>query len=77
LIVLSLPLLERPFPDIKGLIRLGQTPPAVVAGESYFLYLLKHRFVAEKSAEAPGPQAPTSPRPFSSPSDSETAGPRL
>lgn len=55
LIVLSLPLLERPFPNTKGLVRLGQTPPAVVAGESYYLYLLKHRFVAGPSAEAPGP----------------------
>lgn len=43
LIVLSLPLLERVLPRYERLIKLGQTPPAIVAGEEYWLYLLKHR----------------------------------
>ncbi|MBN2199966.1 MAG: hypothetical protein JW747_08990 [Candidatus Aminicenantes bacterium] len=43
LIILSLPLLEKAAPDRKNLIRLGRTPPAIVAGEEYFFYLLKFR----------------------------------
>ncbi|MBM3296419.1 MAG: hypothetical protein FJY83_02345 [Candidatus Aminicenantes bacterium] len=43
LIVLSLPLLERSRPQGKRLIKVGQSPPAIVAGEEYYLYLLRYR----------------------------------
>jgi len=53
LIILSLPMLERVLPRTEGLIKLGQTPPAIVAGEEYYLYLLKYRSSAGEGSDPP------------------------